>query len=350
MRLLALAGLTLAAIPISAQQAPVTPTMLVDFGGAADDPAAELLQVGGVVRTSTGQFAVANGKPSEFRLYDATGKFLRVLARRGGGPGEYGYSLTPRPWAGDSVVGFGQGNDRWMLFSLRSGFARDWAYTDAMPQPATWPLLHGSAMIRRSVVGSAGCPSGAIARHAPRSATQLQEAISDPAGRLWLHPFGSRDWTVYEPSGSIAARYRLPAGFLIKQFDADRVIGVYQDDDGFPHVAMFRTGLPVRRAAATGDCSTLTSPVTNVRAAQIKTAMRNGMTLNEAFYSEHKRYPAKADDYPSSLIPSGTELVVQSADAEHYAYTITDKATGWRCLVHVGKTDPELDGVLLCGM
>lgn len=349
MRLLTLAGLVLAVAPLSAQRAPVTPTMLVDFGGAVDDPAAELLHVGGVVRTSTGQFAVANGKPSEFRLYDATGTFLRVLARRGGGPGEYGFGITPRPWTGDSVVGFGQGNDRWMLFSLRNGFVRDWVQSDAMPRPGISRLLHGSAMIRLSVVGSAGCPAAAIARHAPRSATQLQEAISDQGGRLWLHPFGSRDWTVYEPNGSIAARYRLPAGFLVKQFDADRVIGVYQDDDGFPHVTMFRTGLPVRRAAAQGDCSTLPSPVDNVRVAQIKTAMRNGMTLNEAFFAKHKRYPAKSDDYPSAMIPSGTELVVQSAGAEHYAYTITDKATGWRCLVHVGKTDPELDGVLLCG-
>ncbi|HET9066887.1 MAG TPA: hypothetical protein VFN22_13800 [Gemmatimonadales bacterium] len=348
MRLLALALLTLPTIPISAQ-APTTPTMVVDFGGAVDDPAAELLQVRGVVRTSTGQFAVANGKPSEFRLYDARGNLVRVLARRGGGPGEYGYGITPRPWAGDSVVGFGQGNDRWMLFSLRNGFVRDWAPSEATPQPATWPLLHGSAMIRRSVVGSAGCPSAAIERFAPRSAADLQEAMSDPAGRLWLHRFGTRDWTVHEPSGSVAARFRLPAGFVITHFDGDRVVGVYQDDDGFPHVTMFRTGLPVRSAASTADCASIPIPVDKVRAAQIKTAMRNAMTVNEAYYSDHRTYPTKAGDYPSAMMVSGTEFTVQGADAESYAFTITDKATGWRCMVRVGRADPELDGVLLCG-
>lgn len=349
MRSFALAGLMLTAVPVAAQRAAVTPTILVDFGGAMAEPAAEMLQVGGVVRLPSGEFAVANGKPSEFRLYDARGNLLRVLARRGGGPGEFGYSIIPGLWSGDSVVGFSQGNDRWMLFSSRSGFVRDWATTDAMPRPTTSPILHGSAMIRRSVVGSAGCPIGAIERHAPRTAATLQEAVSDPAGRLWLHPFGSRDWTVYESAGSVAARYRLPSGFLIKQFDGDRVVGVYPDGDGFPHVAMFGTGLPVRGATATGDCSKLPSPVDKVRAAQIKTAMRNAMTFNEAYYGRNKRYPVDPDDFPSAIVPSGTNLTVQSADAESYAFTVTDRATGWRCLVQVGKTDPELDGRLLCG-
>src|SRR5690606_1617267 len=133
---------TLAASPLTSQA--ISVRTISEFGGAQDDPAAEMLQVSSVVRTDDGRYVVANGKPLEVRVYDASGQMQRRLGRAGEGPGELRYQAMVRHWPGDSVLAFSSGTNRWMLFSLDGKLVREWRLGASDPHPGQVQLLGGA--------------------------------------------------------------------------------------------------------------------------------------------------------------------------------------------------------------
>ena len=92
---LVLHGLTASAClgvrsPVAAQPATwrlsASPALTIDETGG---PHGEFLRISGLARLASGVIAVANGATAEIRLFAETGRYLRTLGRRGGGPGEF---------------------------------------------------------------------------------------------------------------------------------------------------------------------------------------------------------------------------------------------------------------------
>lgn len=338
------------ALPLPSQgPAVLTPRPVVRFGGATDDPDDEMLRVGSVRQIAPDRFIVVNGKPLALRVYTAEGRVLRTLGRAGAGPGESQYGLTVVSADRDSVLAYSMGTRRWLLFRTDGGLIREWPLPEGSPSPSVSPVLRGSAVVTPGIPGSIGCPAAALDRLAPRSRDDLLESLVDGSGRLWLREYGEPIWSIHAPDGGRLARARLPDPFRVAEFRGDTIVGVHEDEDGFSHVMVLPLSLPPVRPATRVGCAELPLPVTRVRAAEIKTGMRNAMTVAEAFYAERRRYPATADEYPAAITPPGTTLVVRAGDATHFAIAIIDRETGWRCLVSVGDPNPALDGRLLCG-
>lgn len=345
----ALLILSLAVASVDAQEPPHrSVAVIAEFGGATDDPADELLRVRTALRLPDGRFVVANGKPLEARVYRPSGELVARLGREGEGPGEYRSAIRVRPWRGDSVRLYSAGTGQWLLYRLDGTFVRQWEISRAEYSEVDGWVLVGSAMVRRGVVGSAGCSTELVRRLAPAKETQLHEAMTDNLGRVWLRPYGATHWTIHAPSGSPIVRLDLPPNFRAMQFEGDILVGVRVDDDGFEHVMALRHDLPPVQETSTPDCVNAPSGVEPIRAAQIKTAMRNAMTVAEAHYARHREYPPDADAYPGGVKPHGTDFTVLQAGPDSFALSIRDSETGYRCLVSVGSTT-EFDGVLLCG-
>lgn len=69
--------------------------------------------------------------------------------------------------------------------------------------------------------------------------------LIDDAGHTWLQDYDDRitpagTWTVYDPSGRIVARIRLPASFRPHHIGTDFVLGVEQDELDIEHVRLYR--------------------------------------------------------------------------------------------------------------
>jgi len=79
------------------------PKPLLQIGGAADGPSGFAF-IKGVVRLSDGSIAVANQRPSEIRIFDASGRFVRSLGRNGTGPGEFNRVLFRLLRSGDTLI------------------------------------------------------------------------------------------------------------------------------------------------------------------------------------------------------------------------------------------------------
>jgi hypothetical protein len=78
---------------------------LLEIGRSADEGPQSFSEIMGVVRLSDGRVAVANQRPSEIRLFDPSGRFLRSLGRNGQGPGEFNRILFRLLRSGDTLIG-----------------------------------------------------------------------------------------------------------------------------------------------------------------------------------------------------------------------------------------------------
>ncbi len=89
----------------------VDSTPALDLGGTGD-PADEFSGTVIALELRDGRIAVANQGTSEIRFYDAMGKPLQSVGRRGSGPGEFERITSLAAGAGDSLLVFDRGTRR----------------------------------------------------------------------------------------------------------------------------------------------------------------------------------------------------------------------------------------------
>ena len=84
------------------------PTLVI---GTGNEEAHQLSRVRGAARLADGSIVVADGGSTELRMFDAQGRFVRLLGRKGGGPGELPGLERLVHLAGDTlaaIVGLGR--------------------------------------------------------------------------------------------------------------------------------------------------------------------------------------------------------------------------------------------------
>ena len=89
---------------------------VVEVGNAEGDSAAELYQVRGTTRTSTGNVIVINGASQSLKVFGADGKYIRTIGRSGSGPGEFSRISFVSALPGDSILVWDQSQQRLTLF------------------------------------------------------------------------------------------------------------------------------------------------------------------------------------------------------------------------------------------
>ena len=80
------------------------PRPILEIGRDAQEGPQSFVDIMGVVRLSDGRIAVANMNPSEVRIFDGGGRFVRSLGRSGQGPGEFNALLWRLLRSRDTLV------------------------------------------------------------------------------------------------------------------------------------------------------------------------------------------------------------------------------------------------------
>lgn len=96
------------AVPPARWTVHATPVLAI--GGAEGSGPAELAGVRGVIRFADGALAIANATTRDVRVFDASGRHVRTIGRRGQGPGEF-ETIRQIQRSGDTLVvieGFGR--------------------------------------------------------------------------------------------------------------------------------------------------------------------------------------------------------------------------------------------------
>lgn len=321
---------------------------LLTFGGPADDPAIELLDVTTALRRPDGRMVVVNGKPLEVRLYNGRGRFIRAIGSPGDGPGQYRGGVLLQPWPGDSIAVFSTGSRRWLLYRLDGTLVREWPHGDG-PIGGSWVTLRGATLTRTGVMGEAGCAVTLVEAHPARG--RPGEAFTDAGGRLWRHDLDDLRWEVRDARGSVLGTRLLPAGFRPVQFIADTIVGIHPDSDGFPLVSVIPAGLGALPTPPPPGCPPVTVPESRVGGAAIRTALRNAMTFGEAHRSRHGGYPTESGTLPDRMAPNGTEFRIIRATSDSWIVAVVESTTGYYCMYSLGPDGvPGMpSGVLHCG-
>ena len=139
------------------------PKPLVRIGGADDGPYGFAF-IKGVARLSDGSIAVANQRPSEIRIFDASGGFVRSLGRNGTGPGEFNRVLFRLLRSGDTLIG-SDNSMRDQVFAPNGELARSLArarlpLTSGNPARIAFDA-QGGALVQATEVADATTPSEA---------------------------------------------------------------------------------------------------------------------------------------------------------------------------------------------
>ena len=123
---------------ITAMDAPachVSPNPTLTIGDAIGEPGHELYRVFGASRLTDGRIVVANQGSSELRYFAADGRYLMSLGRDGEGPAEFRKLRQIVRHAGDSLLAWDDGLQRWTAVGLDGGFGQSVTLRPAFMNP-----------------------------------------------------------------------------------------------------------------------------------------------------------------------------------------------------------------------
>jgi hypothetical protein len=166
----------------------------LDLGGVAGDPALDLNGVSGALRLADGALVVANGGTGELRFFDARGRHLRTVGRRGSAPGEFESLGWLRHHGGDTVAVYDSRLQRVSLLTPSGALVRTQSVAPGGREGlarAVGLFPDGSALVTLAPFLSAADEStGVVRRPSPLLRVSVAGAVdsvgSSPGDELYL--------------------------------------------------------------------------------------------------------------------------------------------------------------------
>lgn len=140
-------------LPASPAQAQAAWRASVDLriGGAEDDENA-FTRVAALLVSPAGEIYVGDGEERAIRVFSASGRRLRKIGRRGGGPGEF-EALTSMGWRGDTLFVSDERQRRITLFSAAGRVAGTRRVEATLPGPPPAPVAPVALLANGTTLG-----------------------------------------------------------------------------------------------------------------------------------------------------------------------------------------------------
>jgi hypothetical protein len=300
---------------------------------------------------------VANSKSHEIRVFDAEGRLLHRIGRRGAGPGEFlgDLKLEPVPGSNDFMV-YDRVQDRISRFDTLGKLVA-LARTD----PANFTGLKRATFIYRSnwVIGSADTGGQR------RTRTVLREMGDPPPGgyryvwladdgRLWSQVRFAGDsaesWQVLSSEAKLISTIDIPRYFEIHQIGEDFILGRRWDADDVEHIQVLGFGpgnkmasLPIR-APVEADSGQLAAARDALTA-----ALRNLVMAQEMYYADSNKYATRSSALTWDA--GGGALHLMAADQRGWVGGLVSETAPQLCGMAVGSSTPAgwQEGFPECG-
>ena len=313
---------------------------LLSLGDADGDSTKDLLGVTSAARLPNGDIVVGNGRYSNIRWYDARGRLLRTIGRRGAGPKEFARSVFLYA-RGDTVVAQDIGNRRWHYINPRGEFVR----IDTLGDRRRGAWLYDRTLITRLPDGIDMTRAMAAIAAVPFVAgDSIRAGVMSPSATLWLaDPRDTLSFRVYEPSGSMVGAVRLPPRFQLLQVMDTMVLGRWRDEDDIEYVQLRR----IERGARAGGSASRPAPARSAydQAAELAThaalvtqmraAARKVLIMQETYFVDHNRYALSASDLRVDL-SEGVKFSLLQAQERSYMVLVEHPATHVTCAIVIG--------------
>jgi hypothetical protein len=275
--------------------------------------------------------AVADGGASAVLLFDASGKPIGKVGRRGRGPGEFAGQISLARRGGDAVGVWDPSQSRWS--EVQVGRAEIPLLPDSLGD-AAW--AHAGVVVLGEGLVPAWAPSLLQSIVDSFPATKL--GFLDETALLWVNRDAAmREWVAYDGTAAVG-RIALPAGFRPLQFLADRVAGVSTDSVGLERVVVYRFARPDGVAPSREAAGA--APADSGQRAQLMAAMRNAVVAQEMHYATAASYTSRVDSLALEM-PPGTRLNIIEADKRAWRGAGVVTVTGYTCAMYIGLAPPR---------
>lgn len=277
---------------------------LVDIGVVEGDPDQELFAATSSVRLRDGRIVVANTGSNELRFYEAGGRFVRAVGRRGRGPGEFRglrrvYQFTP-----GTLLAL-DGTGRVSMFDT-AGVFLGVSPIDSVSQEEQFPadvwlfrrywieggLLAETRTRVRNALRALPLPDGSPA---------YRYVSVDDAGHAWIREFPveaalAGRWTVVDPGGRVVAVVETPRSFEPHHIGEEFVLGRWRDESDVNFIRFYalerstRTAHPPPWVRSRDDGG---APAEAERARlleALRASLRAVVNAQERYYAEHRTY------------------------------------------------------------
>jgi hypothetical protein len=288
-----------------------------------------------------GVLAVADGGEFAVLLFDAAGKRIAKLGRRGRGPGEFNGRISLAQYGEDAVAVWDPTQTRWTV--VKHGSSELTVLREGGGD-AAW--MHAGVL----VLGEGHVPDWAppLIRVLVDSMPMLRRAFLDETSLLWVHrDRAMREWIAYAGARAVG-QVTLPSGFRPMQFRGNRVVGVQTDTDDFEQVAIYQFARPSGVNPSRGALAV--SPADSGQRNQLRAAMRNAVVAQEIFYASHNTYTARSDSL-TLQVPEGARFSIVDATNRHWSGSMWMNTTGYTCGMIIGAVPPRgwAEGAPRCG-
>jgi hypothetical protein len=318
---------------------------MMDVGVAEGDELYELDGAASSLRLADGRLLVANTGSSEIRVFDAQGRFLTRIGRKGSGPGEFTGSILLTAKDLNGFAAYDRGEERLSTFDSAG------AYVDAqrIEGPGTvtsfplWVWLYRANWIV-GPADSTGRPGVAKALlgmgDPPAGSYRYVQVASD--GRIWSQvrlPGDSVEaWQVHSPDGALIAIVELPRRFEIHQIGSDFVLGRRWDAADVEHISAYRL-IPDTAAAVVAGTTHQDSTDLASLSEPLKLSLRNLVGAQEMFYADSTHY-ATVSGSLNWETENGAILHLMEADRRGWVGLVVDQKAPVICGMAVGNSTP----------
>ena len=310
-------------------------TPLISVGDRAGADSQFLATVSDARLLASDGIAIADAGANRVLFFDAAGREVSRVGRRGRGPGEFVGQLTLVEAPGDSVAVWDPRQRRWTLVDSRSGGFRDAA--DSIRAPT---LLHAGIQVQSDLDEPPAWVPRLLSGLAA-GAADVRMGHLDEGGLLWIsHDHAQRDWRVYADSGAAFAQLMLPPDLRALHFQRGALVGIASDSAGLEQVVVHRIAM--------GDVPAVDR--TPAARAALQSAMRMSVVAQEANYAMKGGYTPFTDSLTVTM-PEGTRFKILSADARGWSGAAWYVESGYTCAMLIGLPVPPgwTEGAPRCG-
>ncbi|HEX7118291.1 MAG TPA: 6-bladed beta-propeller [Longimicrobiales bacterium] len=334
---------------------------LLQIGVVEGAPEYQLFRAVSSVRLGDGRIAVLNAGSHELRFYDAEGRFVASVGRRGKGPGEFLAPARLYRMAADSLMVFDRANVRFSVHAPDGTFVRSEPVAEERRfRFAEW--LYDRSWIDGPALGRGrGSVRAAIDRlPAPDPAVGYRYVKVSPQGHLWVRrpvaPGAPVEWIVYDLEARPIGQVTTPARFEIHEIGRDYLLGVWRDELDVEYIRLYAMSGAERAPVGTlaDDVAAGPAPARSLPPAalnEVRRAIKNLATLQELHYSTGDfRYAADTDQLDGWEAPENLLVRIVNATPHGWTGLIIDERTGATCGLSYGAYPPVgwMPGVVLC--
>lgn len=204
--------------------------------------------INNAVRLNDGSYAVADGLSQRISIYDSEGDYVRAWGQEGDGPGEFNNLGGVIPHGPDSLIAVESFRDQLTVFSLEGDLGRTLSGV-TLSNDSTYRLdswLHGRYWVQGAITPAERAGVRQILGHhtPPTVAPGMRVVFVGDDESVWVHESvpGGRiggHWIRLNQDGTPVAAIRERPQFRPTHFEADRVTGVWLDENDVSFVRSY---------------------------------------------------------------------------------------------------------------